>query len=64
MVTEAERELVRSGKFDQLVEQQRRIDAERDAEVMCHVHLDDYPGSIVVLWVMCIILQYYCTPYS
>ena len=32
-MTESERELLRSGKFDQLVEQQRRIDAERDAEV-------------------------------
>ena len=38
-MTEAERELVRSGKFDQLVEQQRRIDAERDAEVMCVMHI-------------------------
>ncbi|CAI8040039.1 hypothetical protein GBAR_LOCUS22324 [Geodia barretti] len=33
LVTEAERELLRSGKFDQLVEEQRRIDAERDAEL-------------------------------
>ena len=33
-MTETERELLRSGKFDQLVEEQRRIDAERDAEVI------------------------------
>jgi hypothetical protein len=33
VVTEAERELLRSGKFDELVEKQRRIDAERDAEL-------------------------------
>ena len=38
MVTEAERELLRSGKFDELVEEQRRIDAERDAEVQCIPH--------------------------
>ena len=38
MVTEAERELLRSGKFDELVEEQRRIDAERDAEVQCILH--------------------------
>ena len=36
MVTEAERELLRSGKFDELVEEQRRMDAERDAEVNVH----------------------------
>ena len=33
VVTETERELLRTGKFDLLVEEQRRIDAERDAEV-------------------------------
>ena len=38
MVTEAERELLRSGKFDELVEEQRRIDAERDAEVQFILH--------------------------
>ena len=32
-MTEAERQLVRSGKFDELVEEQRRLDAEKDAEV-------------------------------
>lgn len=33
VVTETERELVRSGNFDRLVEEQRRKDEERDAEV-------------------------------
>ena len=33
MVTEVERDYAMSGKFDQLVEEQRRIDEERDAEV-------------------------------
>ena len=37
MVTEAERDYALSGKFDQLVEQQRRIDEERDAEVILMV---------------------------
>ena len=33
VVTDAERDYAMSGKFDQLLEEQRRIDAERDAEV-------------------------------
>ena len=33
VVTELEREHVMSGNLDQLVEEQRRIDAEKDAEV-------------------------------
>ena len=37
MVTEAEREMLRSGKFNELVEKQRKIDAEKDAEV--HVQI-------------------------
>ena len=46
MVTETERELLRSGRFNELVEEQRRIDAERDAEVcvqytcMCRLYFD------------------------
>lgn len=39
MVTEAERELLRSGKFDELVEKQRRLDAERDAEVHVYIYM-------------------------
>ena len=34
MVTDAERDYAMSGNFDQLVEEQRRIDEERDAEVV------------------------------
>ena len=34
VVTEVERDFALSGKFDQLVEEQRRIDEERDAEVI------------------------------
>ena len=34
VVTDAERDYAMSGKFDQLVEEQRRIDEERDAEVV------------------------------
>lgn len=33
VVTEVERDYVMSGKFDQLAEEQRRRDEERDAEV-------------------------------
>lgn len=42
MVTEAEREMLRSGKFDELVEEQRRIDAEKDAEVHVYTMYDVY----------------------
>ena len=34
VVTDAERDYAMSGNFDQLVEEQRRIDEERDAEVI------------------------------
>ena len=58
MVTEAERELLRSGKFDELVEKQRRIDAERDAEVhyaytfTCISHIICYKVSYIMSTVM------------
>ena len=42
MVTEAERDYALSGKFDQLVEQQRRIDEERDAEVIFMMCLSEF----------------------
>ena len=34
VVTDAERDYAMSGNFDQLIEEQRRIDEERDAEVV------------------------------
>ena len=46
VVTEVERDYAMSGKFDQLVEEQRRIDAERDAEVLNILY---HVGNLTVL---------------